>query len=77
MSDRRLLQVLRRLSEAAWIAPDQADTLAQTLQALHQQKMLGTLTEFEHEHEIDTREAAAIFERILGIREVQTDSAKH
>jgi len=60
------MEQLHRLAAVGWISADEARTLEQTARALHQQRMLTTLTGAAHRQETATGAAAAVFERLLG-----------
>jgi glutamate-ammonia-ligase adenylyltransferase len=60
------LEQLRALSAIGWLAEADAKVLEETARALHQQRMLETLTGGEQAAPVETRAAAEVFARLLG-----------
>jgi len=60
------LEQLRALSAIGWLAEADAKVLEETARALHQQRMLQTLTGGEQAAPVETSAAAEVFTRIVG-----------
>jgi len=60
------LEQLQALGSIGWLEKADASTLQKTARALHQQRMLDTLTGGARNEQTDTREAAELFGRLLG-----------